>query len=68
MASRGATHHSTTTLTHQPHSTRVYYHTTIFQPNTVNREDGGGGVSNVNMEQVEGSKVGKDGERRRIRS
>lgn len=40
MASRGATNHSTTTLTHQPHSTRVYYHTTTFQPNTVN---GGGG-------------------------
>lgn len=27
---------NTTTLTHRPHSTRVYYHTTIFQPNTVN--------------------------------
>lgn len=32
---------NTTTLTHRPHSTRVYYHTTIFQPNTVNRESKG---------------------------
>lgn len=41
MASRGATNHNTTTLTHRPHSTRVYYHTTIFQPNTVNRDNKG---------------------------
>lgn len=27
---------NTTTLTHRPHSTRVYYHTTIFHPNTEN--------------------------------
>lgn len=32
---------NTTTLTHRPHSTRVYYHTTIFQPNTVNGESKG---------------------------
>lgn len=41
MASRGATNHNTATLTHQPHSTRVYYHTTILQPNTVNRDNEG---------------------------
>lgn len=68
IASRGATNHSTTTLTHQPHSTRVYYHTTIFQPNTVNREYlGREAVGNVNMEQVEGGgqrlgKTGREGE------
>lgn len=39
MASWGATHHKTTTLTHQPQWTRVYYRTTIFQPNTVNRHN-----------------------------
>lgn len=32
---------NTTTLTHRPHSTRVYYHTTIFQPNTVNGDSKG---------------------------
>lgn len=63
IASRGATNHSTKTLTHQPHSTRVYYHTTIFQPNTVNREYlEWEAVGNVNMEQVEGGqRLGKTG-------
>lgn len=32
---------NTTTLTHRPHSTRVYYRTTIFQPNTLNGDSKG---------------------------
>lgn len=60
MASRGATNPSTTTRTHQPHSTRVYHHTIIVQPNTVNREGRAGEGGNIDTEQV-GSK-GREGE------
>lgn len=65
MASRGATNPSTTTLTHQPHSTRVYHHTIIVQPNTVNREGRAGEGGNIDTEQV-GSKGRGGGGRRRI--
>lgn len=64
MASRGATNHNTTILTHRPHRTRVYYHTTILQPNTVNRD-------NRDLEmlrrqgKVRGRRTGKSRRRRR---
>lgn len=42
MALQGATDREhNKTLTQRPHSTRVYHHTTIFQPNTVNRDKKG---------------------------
>lgn len=51
---------STTTLTHQPQSTRVYHHTIIVQPNTVNRE----GRAAILTRNRWGQRAGKEGDHR----
>lgn len=59
---------NTTTLTHRPHSTRVYYHTTIFQPNTVNGERKGFKQgSRAGSEEGSGGRRGRGGRQREMK-